>query len=128
MQEPFVIIEPKGKKVIVPGLLEKAKKENLFVGTYIPKDITRENKTHNTPMQPYQAEPRIIDGCFCNESNENKEEFTTKILSHQLNGEGGESDISLSDHYPVLGKWRPQLFQKNSPKEIEKTSKQCLIM
>lgn len=106
--------DPKGKKVVVPELLEKAKLDNLFVGTYIPKDITRKNKLHDTPIQTFQAEPKIIDGCFCSHSKENKDEFKIKILSHELNGEGGMSKIALSDHFPVLGQWKPQFFQKNT--------------
>ena len=114
--------------------VEKAKKENLFTGSYLPKNVTSENKKHDTPVMPYDAEPRVIDGVFCNQSlDSTTPELESRILSHQLNGEGGVSPICLSDHFPVWARWTPSLFAKQKPAtptpEVEKQPvNQCAVM
>lgn len=116
--------ETKGRKVIVPELLEKAKKENYFIGSYIPKEITKENKKNNTFAKPYQANPRVIDGVFCSKTahtTHQPPEFESMILPHHFNGETGTSNINLSDHFPVWARWRNSFFTKqDAPSTIDK--------
>lgn len=105
-------------KQIVPALFDEAKKQNKFIGTYISDKVSKENKDSLKPVKPYDADCNVIDGMFCSRFTEEEKVnwnvydapgfFQSKIISLNLNGEGGNSDISLSDHFPVVGTWRPQ--------------------
>lgn len=130
-------------KQVVPELLEKAKLDNKFIGTYIGDKISKENKDSNRPIKPYDAECNVIDGVFCSQFTESEKidwnvsdtpgSFQSKIISMKLNGQDGESDLSLSDHFPIVGTWQPKLFQtvKSAPEiqedDITKIYKQTLL-
>lgn len=131
------------KKQIIPELLEIAKKENLFIGSAIAESVCKENKESFKTIQPYDAQPKIIDGIFCSyltdkeQSNWNVLDapgnYETRILSLELNGEGGPSAVGLSDHFPIQSFWTPTLFQKPglitpSHKASSEQSSYCGIM
>lgn len=118
-------------KQVVPELLAKAKLENKFIGTYISDKISKENKDSYRPIKPYDAECNVIDGVFCSQFTESEKmdwkvsdvpgTFQSKIISMKVDGQGGESDLSLSDHFPIVGTWQPKLFQNlKTAHEIKK--------
>ncbi len=103
-------------KQIVPELFEKAKSKNNFIGTYISDKISKENKDSLRPVNPYDADCNVIDGMFCSRLTESEKTkwkvsdmpgiFQSKIISMKLDGQEGESDLSLSDHFPIVGTWQ----------------------
>ncbi len=107
-----------GVKQIVPSLFNEAKKQNKFIGTYVSDNVSKANKDFLKPVQPYDAACNVIDGVFCSrfsdqektnwEINDAPGLFQSKIISLKLNGEEKESDISLSDHFPMVGTWQPK--------------------
>lgn len=128
-------------KQVVPELLKKATSENKFIGTYIGDQVSKANKDTNKTIKPYDAECNVIDGMFCSHFTESEKinwnvsdipgTFQSKIISMKLNGQDGESDLSLSDHFPIVGTWQPKLFQaaKTAPEmKIHDTKAQSTIV
>jgi hypothetical protein len=125
-------------KQVVPELLAQAKLENKFIGTYIGDKVSKENKDSFRPIKPYDAECNVIDGVFCSQFTDAEKidwnvsdtpgTFQSKIISMKLDGQGGESDLSLSDHFPIVGTWQPKLFKaiKTLP-DVKKHDSEVLL-